>query len=98
MRLWHLIAAVAVASVLLTFARDATARTFLIVLLTVAGEFAFATAALLALFRTVAAIGEAKGHLAHAEAVAATSVVLAVATAVMSAWLFAGAWVLSVTT
>ena len=41
MRLWHLIVAVAVASVLLSIAREPTARIFLIVFLTALGEFAF---------------------------------------------------------
>ena len=95
MRIRHLIYAVAAVSVMMAIGRDPTARVFLIVFATGLGEVLFGTTAILALFQTVGALGEAKGLRAHVEAVAATSVVLVVAMALMSAWLFAGAWFVS---
>ena len=51
----------------------------------------------MALFQTIGGIGEAKGILAHAEAVATTALVVIIATAVMAMWLFAGAWLVQAT-
>ena len=56
----------------------------LIVFVTGLGETALGVTAIMALFQTVGAIGMARGLLEHAEAMAATTVVLVVATAVMS--------------
>ncbi len=95
MRLWHLIFAVASLAVVLTLCRDPMTRTFVIVFLTGLGELAFGLAAVMALFQTVGALGEARGVYDHAEALAATTVVLATSTALMSALLFAGAWLVA---
>jgi hypothetical protein len=92
MRLWHLVSAVAVVAVVMTLARDLTIRVFMITFVTGLGEVVFGTTAMMALFQTVGALGDAKRLSAGVGAIAATSVVLAIATAVMSAWLFAGAW------
>lgn len=96
MRIRHLIYAVAASSAALAVARDPTGRVVVIVFATGLGEAAFATAALLALFQTVGALGEARGLAEQVHAVAATSAVLAAAAALMAAWLFAGAWLVSV--
>ena len=98
MRLLHLVFLVAVIAVVMTLAREPITRVFMIVFVTGLGEITFGLAAILALFQTIGALGEAQGLPARTEAIVATSLVLAVATAVMSAWLFAGAWVVSVTT
>ena len=98
MRLWHLIYAVAAVSVMMRLARDPVSRVFLIVFVTGTGAVVLAMAALMALFQTVGALGEAEGFDAHAEAIAVTSAVLVVAAAAVTAWLFAGAWIVSVTT
>ncbi len=92
MRLWHLIFAVAVVSVIMTLVREDAGRVGVIVFAIGLGECAFATAALMALFQTVGAFGQARGLVAHATAFAATTLVLATASTVMLAWLFVGAW------
>ncbi len=92
MRLWHLVFAVAVVAVVMTLARDDAGRVGVIVFVVGVGECAMGIAALMALFQTVGAFGEARGLVAHATAVAATTLVLAAASTVMVAWLFAGAW------
>jgi hypothetical protein len=98
MRLWHVSAAVVALAFVLTLGRDPTSRVFLILFATGLGESALALAAVMALFQTVGAFGAATSLPDHAEAVAATTVVLAVATAAMSAWMFAGFWLVAATT
>jgi hypothetical protein len=92
MRLWHLVLFILMLSLVLTIFRDPVGRVALIVFATALGEVVFGTTAVLALFQTIGSLGEAKGVLAHAEAVASTALVLIVATTIMSSWLFAGAW------
>src|SRR5215831_7368085 len=91
MRLWHLVVFIMALGMILAIVRDPVGRIALIVFTTALGEVVIGTTAVLALFRTIGAIGEAKGLFAHAEAVA-TTLVLIIATTVMSSWLFAGAW------
>lgn len=97
MRLSHLIYAIAAVSVMMTLARNPLSRVFLIMLTTGIGAVFLGTTAVMALVQTIGGLGEAKGLSAHVEAIVSTSVVLAVATALMSAWLFVGAWFLWVT-
>jgi hypothetical protein len=92
MRLWHLLVAIMALSLIFTIIRDPVGRIALIVFLTGLGEVVIGTTAILALFETIGSLGEAKGVFAHAEAVAATALVLIIATTIMSSWLFAGAW------
>jgi hypothetical protein len=92
MRIWHLFTTVLVTGVLLAITRDPVGRIALIVFATALGEVVFGTTAIMILFRTIGALGEAKSLFAHAEALATTTLVLIIATAVMSSWLFAGAW------
>jgi hypothetical protein len=92
MRLSHFLFAVAMFGIVLALARDPMARVFLIVFATGLGEVVFGLMAIMGLFQTVGALGEARGLSEHAEALAATSFVLAVGTAAMSGWLFIGAW------
>ena len=92
MRLWHLFVFIIALGMVLAISRDPVGRIALIVFFTALGEVVFGTTAVLALFQTIGALGEAKGLVAHAEAVATTTLVLVIATAVMSAWLFVGAW------
>jgi hypothetical protein len=92
MRLWHLFVFIMALGLILTIVRDPVGRIALIVFVTALGEVIIGTTAVLALFRTIGAIGEAKGLVAHAEAVATTTLVLIIATTVMSSWLFGGAW------
>ena len=97
MRLWHALLVVAASALALTLARDPMTRVVLIVFAAGLGMAGSGLAAVLALFRTVAAIGDARGLGEHAEAIAATTVVLAVGTAFMSACLFAGFWLVTAT-
>ena len=92
MRLIHLVFAVAVVGFVLTLSRDPIGRVFVIVFCTGLGEIVIGLASVMALFQTLGAFGEAKGVPAHCEALAATTMVLTLATALMSAWLFVGVW------
>jgi hypothetical protein len=92
MRLWHLFVFIMILGMALAVARDPVGRVALIVFVTASGEVVIGTTAIMALFQTIGSLGEAKGLVAHAEAVATTTLVLVLATAVMSSWLFAGAW------
>jgi len=92
MKLWHLVVFILFLGMVLTIVRDPVGRIAFIVFVTALGEVIFGTTAVLALFQTIGALGEAKGLFAHAEAVATTALVLIIATTIMSSWLFAGAW------
>jgi hypothetical protein len=92
MRLWHLVVFIMGLGLVLAIVRDPVGRIAMIVFATALGEVVIGTTAVLALFQTIGSLGEAKGLVAHAEAVATTTLVLVIATAVMSSWLFAGAW------
>jgi hypothetical protein len=92
MRLWHLFVVILALSLIFTILRDPVGRIALLVFVTGLGEVVIGTTAVLALFQTIGALGEAKGLFAHAEAVATTALVLIIATTIMSSWLFAGAW------
>jgi hypothetical protein len=92
MRLWHLFVFIIILGTVLAIARDPVGRVAMIVFVTALGEVIIGTTAILALFQTIGSLGEAKGLVAHAEAVATTTLVLVLATAVMSSWLFGGAW------
>jgi hypothetical protein len=96
MRLAHAIFLVAVIALIMAIAREPIGRVFLIVFATGLGEFALGLGAVMALFQTVGAFGEAKSLVSHLQAVVETTVVLALGTASMSGWLFAGAWLVSV--
>ncbi len=96
MRLSHALYGVATAAFIMALMRDPAGRAFVIVFVTGTGEMVLGLTAVMALFQTVGAIGEAKGLIAHAEALAATSVVLTLATGLMSGWLFAGFWLIAV--
>ena len=94
MRLWQLLLGVAFVAALLVVGREPAGLVFLIVFSTAVGEVGFGLAAVMALFQTVGAIGEAKGFYEHFEALTATSIVLALGTVSMSACLFAGFWLI----
>jgi hypothetical protein len=96
MRLWHLIFGILITAIVLAIARDPTGRVALIVFGVGLCEVVSGTTALLALFRTVGAIGEANSLSTHAGAVLATTVVLAASTSIMAALFFAGAWLVNV--
>lgn len=92
MRLFHLMVLVALLSVLMALARDPFTRAFLIVFVIGLGEVFLGLASVMSLFQTFGALGSARGLVEHAEALAATSIVLAIATAMMGGWFFAGFW------
>lgn len=96
MRLWHLGVFILMLSLVMTIGRDVVGRVALIVFFTALGEFVFGTTAVMALFQTISEIGMARGLFEHGQAVAATTLVLVIATAVMSIWLSLGAWLLQV--
>ncbi len=92
MRIWHLIVAVIITATFLTLWRDPVGRVALIVFVTGLGEVFFGLTALLALFRTIGAIGQARRLSAYAEALVATGLVLVVASALMNGLLWIGVW------
>ncbi len=94
MRLWHFVVFILVLSILLAIIRDTVGRIALIVFVTALGEVVLGTTAVMALFQTIGAIGMARGLFEHGQALAATTLVLIVATAIMSMWLFVGAWLI----
>jgi hypothetical protein len=90
MRLIHLVLAIFFLAMIMAIARDEVGRVALVVFFTGLGEFVFGLIAIMTLFQTVGAIGEANRPLAYAQAVVATAVVLVVATVTMNALLYAG--------
>jgi hypothetical protein len=96
MRLWHLLVFILGVGMVLTIARDTVGRIALIVFVTALGEVIFGTMSVLALFQTIGSLGEAKTLFAHVEAVATTTLVLIIATTIMSSWLFCGAYLVQV--
>ncbi len=97
MRLWHLFVFIFILGLCLAIGRDIVGRVALIVFLTALGEVVIGVTAILALFQTIGSFGEARDLVAHAEAVATTTLVLILAVALMSSWLFAGAWLVQAT-
>ncbi len=96
MRLWHLTFVVFCLGIVFAVSRDPAGLVAVIVFATALGEVVLGTTAVMALFQTVGEIGLARGVFEHGFALAATTVVLIVATAVMSVWLFLGAWLIQV--
>ena len=96
MRLIQLLLAVFFVAIILAIARDEVGRVALVVFFTGLGEFIFGLVAIMTLFQTVGAIGEANNPLACLQAIAATAVVLLVATATMNGLLWAGLSLLQV--
>ena len=96
MRLWHLVFGILVVALVLSLARDPAGRVAVIVFVVGLGEAVSGTTAILALFRTIGAIGEADTLCSHAEAVLATTVVLAVGTFCMAGLIAVGAWLVIV--
>lgn len=90
MRLWHWLFLIWMIAIALTIARDPIGRVALIVFLTGLIELVLATTAIMALFRTVGAIGAARRLTAYAEAILATLLVLVAASFSMNTVLVAG--------
>jgi len=97
MKIQTLAFAILIVAFVLAVCRDPAGRVGLIVFVTGVGEVVLGLAAVMALFQAVGSLGLARGLLEHAEALAATTVVLVVGTAAMSFWLFAGAWCVNAT-
>ena len=89
-RLWHLVAAVFLVAVVMGMWRDVTSRVALIVFVAGTGECALGTAAILMLFRTLAAIGYATEPREYAQAIGRTALVAAAATFFMTFVIWAG--------
>jgi hypothetical protein len=90
MRISTLLFAVLVIGMILGIVRDEVGRVAVIVFFTGLGTSIVGVAALMALFQTVGAIGEAKTLSAHVEALCATVLVLTVGSTVMLGFLFGG--------
>jgi hypothetical protein len=92
MRLIHLILLVFFAAIILTLARDPVGRVAIVVFFTGLAEFIFGTMAVMTLFQTVGAIGEADRPQAYVEAILRTALALVVATVTMNGLLWIGVW------
>ncbi len=95
MRIWNLSLATFVLAVVLAMLRDEVGRVAVIVFLAGLGLMASGLMAIMALFQTLGAFGEARGVVAHVEALAASAVVLLVGSAAMLAAIYAGAWLVN---
>jgi hypothetical protein len=91
MRLSTLLFVILVLATLMGIVRDEIGRVAVIVFFTGLGTILVVLGAILALFQTVGAFGEAQSLLSHIEALAATAVVLLVGSSVTLGLLFAGA-------
>ncbi|MGE3821054.1 MAG: hypothetical protein AB7I30_16700 [Isosphaeraceae bacterium] len=98
MRLWHMLFLTAGLGLVMALARDPHTRVLVIVLGTGIGLVGSGLLAVMTLFQTVGSIGDARGLGEHAEAIAATTVVLTVSSVVMSGVLFVGFWLVAVFT
>lgn len=96
MRLWHLLFAVCASAFALSLSRNLFGLVTVLVFAITLGEVVFGTTAILFLFRTVGAFASADRIGAHLEALAATALVLLIATIVMVGWLFVGIRLVSV--
>lgn len=85
MRLWHWLFLIWMTAITLTVCREPIGRVAVIVFITGLIEIVLGTTAIMTLFRTLGAIGEARRITAYAEAVLATMLVLVVASISMNA-------------
>lgn len=85
MRLWHWLLMIWMTATALAVARDPIGRVALVVFVTGLIEIILGTTAVMTLFRTLGAIGEARRLTAYAEAILATVLVLTVASISMNA-------------
>ena len=92
MRLLTLMFAILVLAVAFALLRDEVGRVAVIVFLTGLGVTVGGVAAIMSLFQTIGALGEARTLLAHVEALAASALVVAIGSGGMLATMFAGAW------
>ncbi len=90
MRLWHLILGIVFVAVVLAISREAVGRVALVVFITGLGEFILGLTAVMTLFQTVGAIGYARDLFSYLQAIAATLIVVAVASVTMNALLWLG--------
>ena len=91
MKLGTWLFAILVLAVAMGISRDEVGRVAVIVFVTGVAVIASGLAAILALFRTIAALGEARNLFDHLEAMAATVGVLAIGSTIMIGLFFAGA-------
>ncbi|HEY2158687.1 MAG TPA: hypothetical protein VGH33_23855 [Isosphaeraceae bacterium] len=85
MRILHIVFAVFMLALALTVAREPVGRVALVVFVTLGAELACGTTAVMLLFQTIAAIGDARDVLEYAQGFLATAIVLFVAS-----WLMLG--------
>lgn len=92
MRLLTLMFFILVLAVAFALLRDEVGRVAVIVFVTGLGVTVGGLAAIMSLFQTLGAFGEARTLPAHVEALAASALVLAFGSGAMLATMFAGAW------
>ncbi len=94
MRLWHVLALIFLIAMVLSVCQNEYGRITIILFTIGVGEVILGAFALMNLFQTVGAFGKARTLIAHVEALAATALVLAVASFSMTAVLWLGGLVL----
>ncbi len=92
MRVSHLILIIFFFAMLFTVAREPHGRVAIVVFFTGGVVLALTLLAIMTLFRTLGAFGEAKTVYAHLEALFATTLVVFVASISVNAVLWAGTW------
>lgn len=92
MRVSHLLLVIFLFAMLFTVAREPHGRVAIIVFFTGGTALAMTLVAIMTLFRTLGAFGEARTVYAHLEALFATILVLFVASVSVNAVLWAGTW------
>jgi hypothetical protein len=90
MRILHLILGVFLAALLMAVSREPTGRVAIVVFFTGLGEFALGVTAVMALFKTLGALGEARSLLRQVEALVGTAAILVSASVVMNGLLWLG--------
>jgi hypothetical protein len=92
MRVSHLLLVVFFCAMLFGVAREPHGRVAIVVFFTGGTVLILALLAIMSLFRTLGAFGEARTAFAHLEALVATMLVLVVASVSINAVLWAGTW------
>jgi hypothetical protein len=92
MRLWHVMVLMFVLATLMAIWREPVGRVAVVVFAIGLAELVLGLAAVMTLFRTVGAFGQARRLIAYAEALLATTLVLLAASLSMNGVFWIGAW------
>ena len=94
MRVWHLLLLIFAVAIMLAVSKERIGQVFLVMFLTGVAEVVCGTTAIMNLFKSIGAIGRAGSPAAYIEAIAATALILMLATIAMTGLMFVGASIL----